>query len=85
MLADIKHRKSQAIKAFAALRKGLGGTSSEKGMGEYLTLLSICETCKYKGIRFLDFLRSGEQDIDVFIKKGAGVSKESGFPAQLPE
>jgi hypothetical protein len=39
----------------------------EKGMGEYLTLLSICETCKYKGIRFLDFLRSGEQDIDVFI------------------
>ena len=74
-----------AIKAFAALRKGLGGTSSEKGIGEYLTLLSICETCKYKGIRFLDFLRSGEQDIDVFIKKGAGVSKESGFPTQLPE
>ena len=33
----------------------------EKGIGEYLTLLSICETCKYKGIRFLDFLRSGEQ------------------------
>jgi hypothetical protein len=58
-----------AIKAFAALRKGLGGTSSEKGMGEYLTLLSICETCKYKGIRFLDFLRSEEQDIDVFIRR----------------
>jgi hypothetical protein len=74
-----------AIKAFAALRKGLGGTSSEKGIGEYLTLLSICETCKYKGIRFLDFLRSGEQDIDVFIQKGARVSKQSGFTTRLPE
>jgi len=74
-----------AIKAFAALRKGLGGTSSEKGMGEYLILLSICETCKYKGIRFLDFLRSGEQDIDVFIQKGARMSKESGFATRLPK
>jgi predicted RecB family nuclease len=74
-----------AIKAFAALRKGLGGTSSEKGMGEYLTLLSICETCKYKGVNFLGFLRSGEKDIDVFIKKGAPVSKESGFSTRLPE
>jgi len=74
-----------AIKAFAALRKGLGGTSSEKGIGEYLTLLSICETCKYKGIRFLDFLRSGEQDIDVFIQKGARVSKQSDLLNRLPE
>ena len=74
-----------AIKAFAALRKGLGGTSSEKGIGEYLTLLSICETCKYKGVNFLEFLRSGEKDIDVFMKKGARVSKESGFPSRLPE
>ena len=74
-----------AIKAFAALRKGLGGTSSEKGIGEYLTLLSICETCKYKGVDFLGFLRSGEKDIEVFIKKGAPVSKESGFPTRLPE
>jgi hypothetical protein len=40
-----------AIKAFAALRKGIGGTSTEKGIQEYLTLLSICETCKYKGVR----------------------------------
>ena len=65
-----------AIKAFARLRNVIGGTSSEKGIHEYLVLLSICETCKYKGIRFLDFLRSGEKDIDVFIKKGARVSKE---------
>jgi predicted RecB family nuclease len=59
-----------AIKAFAALRKGIGGTSTEKGIREYLILLSICETCKYKGVSFLDFLRSGEKDIDVFIAAG---------------
>lgn len=58
-----------AIKAFVRLRKVIGGTSSDKGIHEYLTLLSVCETCKYKGVNFLDFLRSGEQDIDVFIKK----------------
>jgi predicted RecB family nuclease len=65
-----------AIKAFARLRNVIGGTSSEKGIQEYLILLSVCETCKYKGIRFLDFLRSGEKDIDGFITRGARVSKE---------
>ena len=64
-----------AIKAFLPLRKGLGGASSEKGIDEYLTLLSICETCKYKGVRFLDFLRSGEKDIDVFMQKGVRVQR----------
>jgi hypothetical protein len=74
-----------AIKAFAALRKGIGGTSTEKGIQEYLALLSICETCKYKGVSFLGFLRSGEKDIDAFIKKGTRVSRGSGLPSQLPE
>jgi predicted RecB family nuclease len=53
-----------AIKAFALLRTALRGASSGKGIREYLTLLSICETCKYKGVNFLSFLRSGEKDID---------------------
>jgi hypothetical protein len=65
-----------AIKAFAALRKGIGGTSTEKGIREYLILLSICETCKYKGVSFLDFLRSGEKNIDRFIKKGNHAIRE---------
>ena len=51
------------------LRKVIGGSSTANGIREYLTLFSICETCKYKGISFLDFLRSEEKDIDVFIKK----------------
>jgi len=62
-----------AIKAFASLRKVLGGTSTDKGIRDYLTLLSICETSMYKGISFLDFLRSGEKDIDEFIMKNKGV------------
>lgn len=58
-----------AVKAFAMLRNVIRGSSSDKGIRDYLVLLSICETCKYKGISFLDFLRSGEKDIEVFIKK----------------
>ena len=30
------------------------------------TLLSVSETCKYRGIDFLDFLRSGERDVATF-------------------
>jgi len=33
---------------------------------DFLILLSICETCKYKSVDFLDFLRSGSKDIDEF-------------------
>jgi hypothetical protein len=52
--------------AFAALREQLQGSSTEKGLEEYLILLSVCQTCKYMGVDFLDFLRSGEKDIYAF-------------------
>jgi hypothetical protein len=55
-----------AIKALAELRNVIGGTSSPKGMQEYLVLLSICQTCKYRGINFFEFVRSGEREIDRF-------------------
>ncbi len=55
-----------AVKAFAMLRHVIVGVTSEKGIRDYLVLLSICQTCKYKGVDFLDFLRSGEKDIDTF-------------------
>ena len=55
-----------AIKAFAKLRDVIAGTSTAKGVDEYLTLLSVCQTCEYQGLDFLAFLRSGERDIDVF-------------------
>ncbi len=55
-----------AIKPFAMLRHNIGGVSTPKGIRDYLVLLSVEETCKYRGISFLEFLRSGELDIDKF-------------------
>lgn len=55
-----------AIKAFALLRRDFSGVATEKGIRDYLILLSISETCKFKGVSFLDFLCSGEKDIDAF-------------------
>lgn len=55
-----------AIKAFARLRRVIVGLSSPKGIEDYLILLSVCQTCKYMGVDFLDFLRSGEKDIHAF-------------------
>jgi hypothetical protein len=55
-----------AIKAFASLRRVIEGTTTEKGLHDFRVLLSLCETCKYKNVDFLDFLRSGSKDIDDF-------------------
>src|SRR5262245_19066025 len=35
-------------------------------MSDYLLLLSICQTCHYKGVSFLKFLLSRERDVDAF-------------------
>jgi hypothetical protein len=58
-----------AVKAFARLRRNIIGLSSPKGIEADLILLSICETCKYSGVDFLDFLRSGKKDINAFAKQ----------------
>jgi len=57
-----------AIKYFADFRRIMrrGGNFTEKGLKEYLILLSIFQTCQYKGINFLKFLVSQEKDIDRF-------------------
>ena len=55
-----------AVKPFAMLRHVINGVTSENGLREYLILLSVCQTCKYMGVDFLDFLRSGEKDIHAF-------------------
>jgi predicted RecB family nuclease len=61
-----------AVKPFAALRQIFGGITTEKGIREYLVLLSLCQTCKYMGVDFLDFLRSGEKDIHAFAESRRG-------------
>lgn len=58
-----------AIKAFVPLRNIIGGTSTAKGIREYLVLLSVSETCKCKGARFLEFLLSEELDINTFMTR----------------
>lgn len=55
-----------AVKPFALLRRVIGGVTTEKGLRDYLVILSICQTCKYMGVDFLDFLRSGKKDIHAF-------------------
>jgi hypothetical protein len=55
-----------AVKAFASLRRVIEGPTTEKGLHDFLVLLSLCETCKYKNVEFLDFLRSDSKDIDNF-------------------
>jgi transposase-like protein len=63
-----------AVKAFASLRRVIDGSTSEEGLRDYLVLLSLCETCKYRNLDFLHFLRSGSKDIDEF-----EISRRNGF------
>lgn len=59
-----------AIKAFAALRNVIESYSNESGVRDYLVLLSLYQTCDYRGVDFLQFLRSGEKRIDDYVRKG---------------
>lgn len=42
----------------------------EAGLTDYLVMLSLCHTCRYRGISFLKFLLSRERDIDSFSTRG---------------
>ena len=52
-----------AIKAVALYRREYDGLPTKKGIQDYLTLLSIQQTCKYQGVIFFEFLRSGKISI----------------------
>lgn len=54
-----------AIKHFAKFRRIMkhGGNFTKKGLRDYLVLLSIYQTCRYKGINFMKFLASKEKSI----------------------
>jgi hypothetical protein len=82
-----------AIRAFGELRENIKGVATEKGLREYLVLLSICETCKRRGISFMEFLLSGEICIDTFADlrsshfKGSARQEKpkKGQQARLPQ
>jgi predicted RecB family nuclease len=59
-----------AVKQFAYYRRTCEGHITAAGLQEYLVLLSIAQTCKFKGVSFLKFLLSRELDIDQFCAGG---------------
>jgi hypothetical protein len=59
-----------AVKAFAYYRRITDGKTREEGLSDYLVLLSLYQTCKYRGCSFLKFLLSGEDDIAAFRDRG---------------
>jgi hypothetical protein len=71
-----------AVKQFVYYREHTDGTMKETGLKEYLVLLSICQTCKYKGVSFLKFLLSRERDMDAFVegKRGRRASTIGIYP-----
>jgi len=52
-----------AIKPFAKYRRLVRGRITEPGLRDYLVLLSIAHTCKYRSVSLLEFLLSGAQQI----------------------
>jgi hypothetical protein len=61
-----------AIKAFACFRRTTDGLMGEEGLTDYLVLLSVQQTCKYRGVSFLEFLLSQEEDVEAFCWLGRG-------------
>ena len=55
-----------ASKQFAYYRENAGSRLTEIGLTDFLVLLSIRQTCRYKGISFLRFMLSRERDLDAF-------------------
>jgi hypothetical protein len=72
-----------AIRPIAKYRRLVGRALNRKGADSYLVLLSIYQTCEYRGLSFLDFLRSGETDIDVFEESRRGRRRMVGCAGSL--
>jgi hypothetical protein len=58
-----------AIKAIARFRELYDGQMGEEGLLECLVLLSVQQTCKYRGVSFLKFLLSRDEDIGAYYQR----------------
>jgi predicted RecB family nuclease len=58
-----------AVKLIASRRKVMGTAFTEDGIKDYLVLLSIYQTLRYRQASFLTFLLSGHTDIEAFLGK----------------
>ncbi|MEP7169897.1 MAG: transposase, partial [Bacteroidota bacterium] len=70
-----------SFKHFAVYRKQTNGLFTERSIEDYLILLSLYQTCKYRGINFLKFLLSKEKNICEYQKNYnyAGIKKKNIF------
>jgi predicted RecB family nuclease len=55
-----------AIRRFAYFRDDTAPMTREEGLKDYLVLLSLFQTCRYKAVNFWRFLLSRQKDIDAF-------------------
>jgi hypothetical protein len=58
-----------AVKRFVSRRKIMGTAFTEDGIQDYLVLLSIYQTLRYRGVSLLPFLLSGERNLERFLLK----------------
>lgn len=54
---------------FAIYRKQANGLFTQESIERYLSLLSLYQTCAYRNLSFLHFLRSKEKNIDNYQRK----------------
>jgi hypothetical protein len=52
-----------SIKPFAKWRKKVSKSLNKENIENHLVLLSILQTCKYLGVNFFEFLKSGKKSI----------------------
>ena len=58
-----------AIREFGYYREETSGLMKTAGLRDYLLLLSVCHTCKFKSVSFLKFLLSRERNVDAFCER----------------
>jgi hypothetical protein len=72
-----------AIRRFSYFRDETAPSMNEPGLHDYLVLLSVFQTCRYKGISFSKFLLSKQKDIDAFAS-GVRLPRHRGLDLYPP-
>jgi hypothetical protein len=57
-----------AVHSFARYRSVADGRLTMNSVSDYLTILSVFQTCEYRGINTLDFLLSGETNLERYVR-----------------
>jgi predicted RecB family nuclease len=73
-----------AVRQFAYYREDQPGRLMEAGLKDYLVLLGLYQTCRYRGVSFLKFMLSRETDMDAFCKR-PGRRREATLIEVYPE